>query len=314
MLPTSNTTVSLAYNETASGWILQISQGLVWIAHNADTCGGSQGPVCPAPYIYASLYSLSPGRTTSLSISQSPQDCSGLRAFALAALCLGWIFSQLALSQHSRSRLEGHILTDAFLNTVPFTSTPLTTHTLYSPATVCLIVLFLTSFLVFLSEFPLQCEFLQDPYWSSSPSWIPVPRTVWMTTWMTEWNEWKSKWLLTCHLLFCFSDLCSRMYSPPQGGALSPRLAQPRGDNIQRLSDEIQRRFSPCSQRAELEHPKWADSWDRWKNRFWWGQALIVSFAGCFICISTGCASYITPEGDVCVWRIGCCFPEMSLL
>lgn len=159
MLPTSNTAVTLADNEIVSDWILQISQGLVWIAHNADTCWGSQGPVCTAPYIYSSLYSLSPGPTTFLSISQSPWAFSGPRAFVLAALCLERIFSRLALSQHSRSHLECHILTDAFLNTVTFTSTPFTTHTLYSTAIV--------SLTVFISHF-FSCFIIWVPHCSVS--------------------------------------------------------------------------------------------------------------------------------------------------
>lgn len=143
----------------------------------------------------------------------------------------------------------------------------------------------LISLLVYHLSSPLECKFLTE-FIGLAHHQEHEDLELW--EWMNELNGWKSEWLLTCHWSFCFSDLCSWVHSPPQSGNLSAWLAQPWGDNIQRLSDEIQRQHSPCSWRAELGHSKWADSWDCWKNRFWW--ALTMLFSGCFLCISTGCA------------------------
>lgn len=179
----------------------------------------------------------------------------------------------------------GVILTDAFLNTVPFTST-LTTHTLYSPAIVCLIVLFLTSFLVLLSEFPLQCEVSAGPYWSSS-SWIPVPRTVCECI-----REWKVKWMekqmtINLPLLFCFSRPVFECTPAASRWGPVPKTGPATGDNIQKHQMR-HRDDSAVLQRAELEHPKWAvgivGRTGSGEDKLW------LCLCRLFICISTGCA------------------------
>lgn len=140
VLPTYNTTVTLADDEIVSDWILQISRGWSGLVTTLTLAEAHPLFVKPWPYNF--------------SISQSPQAGSGLRPLH-SQLRLEWIFSWLALTQHSRSQLDRHILTDAFLNTVTFTSSaPFTTHILSSTAIVCLIVFIAHFFSCFIIWIP----------------------------------------------------------------------------------------------------------------------------------------------------------------